>query len=100
MSYLRLHSNVWRLLVGLDIDDSRGPLAGGDLALEQDVDFAVGSVLHLGQEEEGGEEADEAGAGPDVTAPATEVGLLRYLSANCSSESSEKGGNLTSGLSI
>lgn len=79
MSYLRLHSNALRLLVGLDIDNSRGPLAGGDLALEQDVDLAVGSVLHLGQEEEGGEEADEAGAGPDITAPATEVGLLRYM---------------------
>lgn len=90
-----------RLLVGLDIDNSLCPLAGGDLALEQDVDLAVGAVLHLGEEEEGHEETGEAGAGPDVTAPATEVGLL-YL---CVSKMVQRGDfgwwdHLTSGLSM
>ena len=60
---------------------SLGPLASRHLALEQDVDLAVGSVLHLGQVEEGREEADEAGGTPDVTTLATEVGLLRCVLA-------------------
>lgn len=66
-----------RLLVGRDIDMSLLPLAGRDLALEQDVDLAVGPVLHLGQVEECREEADEAGGAPDVAALAAQVGLLR-----------------------
>ena len=56
------------LLVIVDIDNSLLPLPGGDLALEQDVDLAVRPALHLGQEEVGGDEAEEAGGAPDVAA--------------------------------
>ena len=65
-----------RLLVVLNIDDSLCPLAGWDLALEQDVNFAVRAVLHLGQEEVCHDEAEETSSTPDVTALAAEVGLL------------------------
>lgn len=64
------------LLVGLDVDKRLCPLARGHLALEQDVDLAVGSVLHLRQEEVGQQEAHETRSGPDVAALAAEVGLL------------------------
>ena len=44
--------------------------------MEQNVDFAVGSVLHLRQEEVCDDEAEEASATPDVTALATKVCFL------------------------
>lgn len=68
------------LLVGLDIDNSLCPLASRNLALEQNVDFAVGSVLHLRQEEVCHDETKETCASPDVAALATEVCLLHYVS--------------------
>jgi hypothetical protein len=67
-----------RLLIIVNIDDSLGPLACWNLAVEQDVDLAVRSVLHLRQEEVCENEAEETSATPDVTALATEVCFLRY----------------------
>lgn len=64
------------LLVGLDVDDGLGPLAGRDLALEKNVDFAVRAALHLRKEEVGQHETDETSSAPDITALSTEVGLL------------------------
>lgn len=68
------------LLVIVDIDDGLLPLAGRDLALEHDVDLAERTALHLRQEEEGDDEADETSGAPDVTALAAQVDtLLRVL---------------------
>lgn len=69
-----------RLLVGLDVDNSLLPLAGGDLALEQNIDLAVRTALHLRQEEVCDDETEETSASPDITALSTEVGLLRCIS--------------------
>lgn len=51
-------------------------MAGWHLALEQNVDLTVGSVLHLRQVDVCERETDKASTGPDVTALATKVGLL------------------------
>lgn len=40
-----------RLIIVLDVHDCILPLASRDLALEHDVNLAVGSPLHLRQEE-------------------------------------------------
>jgi hypothetical protein len=79
---ISLPVNYIHLLVVLDIDDSRLPLASRDMALEQDVDLAVRAALHLRQEEVCHNETEETGSSPDVTALSTEVGLLRFVS-NC-----------------
>lgn len=69
-----------RLLVGRNIDLGLGPLAGRNLALEQNVDLAIGAALHLRQIEECQGEAEETGTSPNVTALATKVGLLFCVS--------------------
>jgi len=69
-----------RLLVGRDVDLGLGPLAGRNLALEQNVDLAVRAALHLGQVQVCQGEAEETGTGPNVTALATKVGLLFQVS--------------------
>lgn len=68
------------LLVGCDIDLGLGPLAGRDLALEQNVDLTVRATLHLRQVEVCQGEAKETSSSPNVTALATKVGLLCYVS--------------------
>jgi hypothetical protein len=65
-----------RLLVSCNINFSLGPLAGRNLALEQNVNLTVGAALHLRQEKVCQHEAEETSTTPDVTALATEVGLL------------------------
>jgi len=61
------------LLVVLEVNDSRPELPGRNLALEQDVGFAVRAVLEFRKEEVGDEPADNRGTSPDVTALACEV---------------------------
>lgn len=70
-SYMLLH-----LLVVVDVDVSLLPLTSGNLAVEQDVNLAVGSVLHLRQEEERDNETEETSASPDITALAAKVSAL------------------------
>jgi hypothetical protein len=69
-----------RLLVSCNINFGLGPLAGRNLALEQNVNLTVGTALHLRQEKVCQHEAEETRTTPDVTALATEVGLLLYVS--------------------
>lgn len=64
------------LLVVVDVDDGLLPLAGLDLAPEEDVDLADGAALHLGKPDPGHDEAHEARRAPDVTALATKVDTL------------------------
>lgn len=72
------HANrlTLHLVVILDIDDCLLPLASGHLAVEQDVDFTVRPALHLGQVEEGHDEAEETGTTPHVTALSAKVCAL------------------------
>lgn len=70
---LRLRSH---LLVVADIDDGLLPLAGRDLALEENVDFSVRSVLHLRKPDVGTRQTEGTGSGPNVTTLATKVGTL------------------------
>jgi hypothetical protein len=65
-----------RLLVGLCVDLSLGPVTGVDLALEKDVDLTVRAVLHLWYKEVCQDEADETSSSPYVTALSAEVGFL------------------------
>jgi hypothetical protein len=83
------------------VDVGLRPLAGIDLAGEEDVDLAVRATLVLGEEEEGDDEAAETGAAPDVAALAAEISALEVdvsmmVVRGCT------GGfiGLTSGLSI
>ena len=69
-----------RLLVGRNIDLGLGPLAGRNLAPEQNVDLAVGAALHLRQEEVCQGKAEETSTGPNVAALATKIGLLFCVS--------------------
>ena len=73
-----IHANrlTLHLVVILDIDDRLLPLASGHLAVEQDVDLTVRPALHLGQVEEGHDEAEETGATPHVTTLAAKVCAL------------------------
>lgn len=85
MRYIRIQllpkclEGQFRLLVGLCVDLSLGPVACVDLTLEQNVDLAVRAALHLGEEEVCDNEAEETGTGPNVTALAAKVGLLECL---------------------
>lgn len=63
-------------MVILDVNDRLLPLASGHLAVEQDVDLTVRPALHLGQVEEGHDEAEETGAAPHVAALATKICAL------------------------
>lgn len=58
----------------MDVDDGLLPLAGLDLALEENVDLSVRSVLHLRKPDVCHDQADETGTSPDIAALATEVG--------------------------
>jgi hypothetical protein len=69
-----------RLLVSCNINFGLGPLAGRNLALEQNVNLTVGAALHLRQEKVCQHKAEETSTTPDVTALATEVGLLLFVS--------------------
>lgn len=59
------------LLVVIDVNVRLLPLASWDLALEHDVNLAVGSVLHLGQLKVGGDQAEQTRRTPNVTALAS-----------------------------
>ena len=89
----------FRLRVVADVDNSLLPLAGRNLALEQNVDLAVRSALHLRKEEESHDEAEETSTSPDVTALSAKVCLLRFVSNVFRARFWEKD-NLTSGLSM
>lgn len=67
----------FRLLVIVDIDDCPLPLAGWNMTIEQDINFAVRSVLHLWEPDPSHDCAEKGSAGPDVTALATKVSLVR-----------------------
>jgi hypothetical protein len=87
-----------RLLVGLCVDLSLGPVTGVDLALEKDVDLTVRAVLHLWYKEVCQDEADETSSGPYVTALSAEIGFLFDVSNVQLKNLRER--NLTSGLSM
>jgi hypothetical protein len=53
------------------------------MALEQNIDLAIGSVLHLRNEEVCHDETEETSSSPDVSALSAKVGFLRFVS-NCS----------------
>jgi hypothetical protein len=65
----------------VNVDDGLLPLAGLNLALEENVDLSVRSVLHLRKPDVCHDQADESGTSPDITALATEVGALCLLVA-------------------
>lgn len=67
------------LLVVGGVDNRLLPLAGLDLALEENVDLAIGAVLHLGEPLPGHEGTNECCAGPDVSALATKVTTLQTM---------------------
>lgn len=87
----------FHLLVVLNIDHSLLPLASRDVTLEQDVNLAIGSTLHLRQEEVRQKKANKTGSTPDVAALTAEVRLLYFVS-NCLLRGVKKG--LTVGLSM
>jgi hypothetical protein len=60
----------------VNIDNGLLPLAGGNLALEENIDFSVRSVLHLRKPDVGHGQTEGTGTGPNVTTLATEVGAL------------------------
>ena len=64
------------LLVVVGIDDCLLPLAGLDLALEENVDLAVRTSLHLWQPPPRHGNTHGCCAGPDVTTLATEISTL------------------------
>lgn len=64
------------LLVVLHIDHSVLPLASRDFTLEENVNLAIGSSLHLRQEEIRQDEANKTSSTPDVAAFTAEVRLL------------------------
>ena len=73
---------VKRLLVVIDVNDSLRPLASWDLALEHDVDLAVGTSLHLRKLVVRRDQAEEAGSAPNVAAFASNCSvsvIVRYL---------------------
>jgi hypothetical protein len=76
--YVFLRSR-FHLLVVADVDDGLLPLAGRDLALEENVDFSVRSVLHLRKPDVGTEQTEGTSSGPDVTTLATKVGTLENV---------------------
>lgn len=64
------------LLVVVDVDDRLLPLAGRDMALEQDVDLAVGAALHLWQTPPGNDKTDECRGAPDVPTLAANYSIV------------------------
>ena len=60
----------------MHIDFGFGPLASRDLTIEQDVNLAVGSILHLRQEEVCHDEANRTCGTPDVATLATKGATL------------------------
>jgi len=66
----------------VDIDNGLLPLAGGNLALEENIDFSVRSVLHLRKPDEGHGQTEGTGTGPNVTTLSTKVGALEYESVH------------------
>lgn len=76
--------------VVVDVYDSLLPLASRNLALEEDIDFAVGPTLHLRKVEVCRQEANETSRAPDVSASAAEVDALESLSAICHCNFGEK----------
>jgi hypothetical protein len=64
------------LLVVLGVDDGILPLASRHMAIEEDVDLAVGSALHLWDVEVGKSETEECRACPNITTFSAEVSAL------------------------
>jgi hypothetical protein len=64
------------LLVIIDINLRLLPVTSGDLALEHDVNLAVGSALHLRKEEVCSDETEETSGAPNVTTLATDCEIL------------------------
>lgn len=60
----------------MSIDLDLLPLAGLDLATEEDIDLAIGTVLHLWEPLPSHEGTDKRSAGPDVSTLASEVSTL------------------------
>jgi hypothetical protein len=67
-------------LVVLGVDDGTLPLASRHVAVEQDVDLAVGAALHLWDVVVGQDQAKECRACPNIAAFAAEVSALCGLS--------------------
>jgi hypothetical protein len=63
-------------LVVLGVDDGTLPLASRHVAVEQDVDLAVGAALHLWDVEVGQGQAEECRACPNIAAFSAEVSTL------------------------
>lgn len=55
-------------------------MASIDLAVEQDINLTVRTILHLRQVEDCGNHADETSSTPDVTALASKVSTLQNVS--------------------
>lgn len=89
---------TFHLLIVVNIDDSLGPLASGYFALEQDVNLAIGSVLHLRQVDVCQGKADKTSTGPNVAALAAKICFLYFVSNGL--PPGLKGEDLTLGLSI
>src|ERR1017187_3326334 len=70
------------LLVVLYINNCFRPLTSWDMTIKQDVNLAVGSILHLRQEEVCHDQAKETGATPDIAALPEKCSTLYYIS-NC-----------------
>jgi hypothetical protein len=68
------------------------------MTIEQDVNLAVGSTLHLRQVEVCRDQANETGGTPDVAAFAAKISTLHYVSKCYRKTWREK--NPTVGLSI
>lgn len=73
-------SSYLHLLVVLHIDNRFLPLASRDFALEQDVNLAVGSTLHLRQVEVCRDQAKKTGGTPNVATLSAKVSTLQYVS--------------------
>jgi hypothetical protein len=64
------------LLVVVDVNSRLAPLASLHMAVEENIDFAVGAALHFRQPDPGQQEADKASCAPNITAAAAQVDTL------------------------
>ena len=66
-------------MVLVPLDEGLPPLACRDLAGKQDVNFAVGAIFHLRQEEECHHKTEAASAGPDIATLTSKVCAICFV---------------------
>lgn len=65
------------LLIVVGVDNSLGPLASLDAAVEQDIDLTVRATLELRKPDPRHDEAHKTRSSPDITTFSAEVSFLQ-----------------------